>query len=149
MNPLKNLQILTSLIPTGAATRGAGKGLSPLQINFAIGRRKCLQANFFFSNKTSKMTPAVQIVNFCQRGNRMIRNQIINPIMTGIFRVFANTKAGSFSRGLCTMERVIDSVTSGLRAPLSSFGFIPDEEPRGALFNVRVSHGHIGNIRPN
>ena len=67
VNPFKNLQILARLVPSSLAAGGAGKALAPFQINFTVGWRKNLQGYFFLINKTSKMTPAIPVINFCQR----------------------------------------------------------------------------------
>ena len=147
VNPFKNLQILACLVPSGLTAGGAGKALAPLQINFTIGWRKRLQGYFFFDNKTRKMTPAISVVNFCQRGNGMIFNQIMNPVVAVIRSLFVHSNSGGLGRCLGAMQRVVDSVAGALATPFSSRVFKTNKEPRAAAFLVRIRHGDNGNIR--
>ena len=146
VNPFQNLQILARLVASSLTAGRARKALTPLQINFTIGCRKRLQGYFFLTNKTSKMTPAVSVINFCQRGNGMIFDQIINPIAAAIFSLFINAKSSGLGRCLCTMQRIVDSVTGAFRAPLARGIFETNIEPRISFFNVRVCHSYKGNI---
>jgi len=147
MNPFKNLQILTRLVPSSLAAGGAGKALAPFQINFTVGWRKNLQGYFFLTNKTSKMTPAIPVINFCQRRNWMILDQIINPVMAVVRSLFVHSNSGGLGRCLGAMQRIIDSVAGALAAPFSSWVFKTNKEPRAAAFLVRIRHGHNGNIQ--
>lgn len=146
VNPFKNFQVLAGLVASSLSARGAWKILSPSQINFAIICRKRLQGKIFFGNKALQMTPRVQIVRLCQRGNWMIFNQIINPAVAALRSIFGNAKASSFSVCLCAMKCVVDSKSRRFASPLTSFRFVADEVPRRATFNVTVSHGIKGNI---
>jgi len=146
VNPFKNLQILAGLVPASLAAGGAGKVLTPLQINFTIGWRKRLQSYFFLTNKTSKMTPAIPVVHPCQRGNWVIFNQILNPIAATIFSLFINAKSSGLSRCLGAVKGIVDSVAGALATPFSSRVFKTNKEPRAAFFNVGISHGSNGNI---
>jgi len=147
VDPLQNLQILAGLVPSSLAAGRAWEALTPSQINLTIICRKRLQDYFFFDNKSRKMTPAISVINFCQRGNGVIFNQIINPIVATIRSLFINANSSSFSRCLCAMQRVIDSVAGAFRTPLASWIFEPNKEPRTTLFNVGISQGDNGNIR--
>jgi len=146
MNPFKNLQILAGLVPARLSARGAGKALAPSQINFTIICRKRLQSYFFLTNKTSKMTPAIPVIHFCQRGNGMIFDQIVNPIAATIFSLFINAKSSGLGRCLCAMQRIVDSVAGAFSAPFAGGIFKTNVEPRISLFNVRVCHSYKGNI---
>ena len=146
VNPLKNLQILAGLVATSLSARGAGKALAPSQINFAIISGKRLQSYFFFDNKSHKMTPRIQVINFCERGNGMILDQILNPLAAAIFSLFVHAKSSGLGRCLCAMQSVVDSVAGALATPFSSRVFKTDKEPRAAAFLVRIRHGDIGNI---
>ena len=146
VNPFQNLQILARLVASGLTARGAREALAPLQINFTIGWRKRLQGYFFFDNKSHKMTPAVSVINFCQRTNGMIFNQIINPFVAAIFSFFINAKSSGLGRCLCAMQRVVDSVAGAFTTPFSSRVFKTNKEPRAAAFLVRIRHGDNGNI---
>ena len=92
------------------------------------------------------MTPAISVINFCQRGNGVIFNQIINPITAAIFSLFANSESSCVSRCLGTMQRVVDSVSGAFATPLAGGVFKPNVEPRIAFFNVAIGHGYKGNI---
>jgi len=146
VDPLQNLQILAGLVPSSLTAGRAGKALAPLQINFTVGWRKNLQGNFFLTNKTSKMTPAIRVINFCQSGNGMILDQIINPVVAVIRSLFVNAKSSCVSRCLCTMQRIVDSVAGAFATPFSSRVFKTYKEPRAAAFLVRIRHGDNGNI---
>ena len=146
VNPFKNLQILARLVPAGLSTGRAGKVLAPFQINFAVVCRKCLQTYFFLINKSLKMFPRIQVINFCERGNGMILDQIIHPVVAAFRRVFMNAKSGSFRDCLGPVQGIVDAITGGLTAPLSVFVFVANEVPGGASFNVGKGHGHNGNI---
>ena len=146
VNPFKNLQILAGLVPACFAAGRTGKALAPSQINFTIGCGKRLQGYFLFDNKTSKMTPAVPVINFCQSGNWMIFDQIINPIAAAIFALLINAKSGGLGRCLCAMQRIVDSVAGAFTTPFSSRVFKSYKEPRAAAFLVRIRHGDNGNI---
>ena len=146
VNPFKNLQILARLVTSSLSARGAREVLSPSQINFTIICRKRLQTYFFFTNKTSKMTPAVPVIHFCQRGNGMILDQFLNPIVAAIHSLFVYANSGSLGRCLRTMQGIIDSVAGALAAPFSSRVFKTNKEPRAAAFLVRIRHGDNGNI---
>jgi len=147
VNPFKNLQILAGLVASSLAARGAGKALAPLQINFTIKWRKALTGNFFFNNKSQKMTPAISVINFCQRANGVIFNQIINPVVATIFSLFVNAKSSCVSRCLCAMQSIVDSVAGAFTTPLACWIFEPNKEPRTPLFNIGISQGDNGNIR--
>ena len=146
VNPFKNLQILAGLVPSSLTAGRAWKALAPSQINFTVGWRKNLQGNFFLTNKTSKMTPAVPVINFCQRGNGMIFDQIINPFVAAIFSLFINANSSGLGRCLCAMQRIVDSVAGAFTTPFSSRVFKTNKEPRAAAFLVRIRHGDKGNI---
>jgi len=147
VDPLKNLQILAGLVPASLAAGGAGKALAPLQINFTIGWRKALTGNFSFTNKSRQMTPAISVINFCQSGNGVIFNQIINPIVAVIRSLFVHSNSCGLSRCLCAMQSIVRSVAGAFRTPLASWIFEPNKEPRTTLFNVGISQGDNGNIR--
>jgi hypothetical protein len=101
VNPFQNLQILAGLIASSLTAGRAGKALSPSQINFTIICRKRLQSYFFLTNKSRKMTPAVSVINFCQRGNGMILDQIFNPIVATIRSLFVYSNSSGLGRCLC------------------------------------------------
>ena len=147
VNPFKQLQIRTRLVATSLTAGRAGKVLAPLQINFTIICRKYLQTNFFLTNKSRQMTPAIPVINFCQRRNGMIFNQIINPVVAAIFSLFVNANTSSLGRCLCAMQRVVDSVASAFCTPLAGRIFKANKEPWTPLFNVGISQGDNGNIR--
>ena len=147
VNPFKNLQILARLVASSLTAGRAGKVLSPSQIYFAIICRKRLQTNLFLTNKSRQMTPAIHVINFCQRANGVIFNQIINPLVAAIFSLFVHSNSGGLSRCLRTVQRIIDSVTSAFTTPLACWIFEPNKEPRTSLFNVGISQGDNGNIR--
>jgi hypothetical protein len=147
MNPLEDLQILAGLVPSSLTAGRAGKALAPLQINFTFAWRKRLQGYFLFDNKTRKMTPAIAVIHFCQRGNGMILDQIINPIVAVIRSLFVHSNSGGLGRCLRAMQRVVDSVAGAFCTPLASWIFEPNKEPRTTLFNVGISQGDNGNIR--
>jgi hypothetical protein len=147
VNPLKNLQILAGLVPSSLAAGRAGKALAPLQINFTIGWRKALTGNFSLTNKSHKMTPAIYVINFCQSRNRVIFNQIMNPVVATIFSLFVNAKSSCVSRCLCAMQSIVDLVAGAFATPLACWIFEPNKEPRTPLFNVGISQGDNGNIR--
>ena len=146
VNPFKNLEVLARLVASSLTARRAGKALAPFQINFTIGWRKRLQGYFFLTNKTSKMTPAISVIHFCQRGNWVIFNQILNPIVAAIFCFFINAKSSGFGRCLRTVEGIVDSVAGTFSAPLAGGIFKTNIEPRISFFNVRVCHSYKGNI---
>jgi hypothetical protein len=146
VNPFKNLQILARLVASSLAAGRAGKALTPLQINFTIGCRKRLQGYFLFDNKSRKMTPAISVVHLCQRANGVIFNQIINPVVAVIRSLFVHSNSGSFSRSLCAVQRIVDSVSRAFATPLACWIFEPNKEPRTPLFNVGISQGDNGNI---
>ena len=146
VNPFQNLQILARLVPAGLSAGRAGKVLAPFQINFAVVCRKCLQTYFFLINKSLKMFPRIQVINFCERRNGMILDQIIDPVVAAFRRVFVNAKSGSFRDCLGPVQGIVDAITGGLTAPLSVFVFVANEVPGGASFNVGKGHGHNGNI---
>jgi len=146
VNPFKNLQILAGLVPARLAAGRAGEALTPLQINFTIGWRKTLTGNFSFTNKSRQMTPAISVINFCQRANGVIFNQIINPVVAAIFSLFVHAKSSGLSRCLGAMQRIVDSVAGTLATPFSSRVFKTYKEPRAAAFLVRIRHGDNGNI---
>jgi len=146
VNPFKNLQILAGLVPARLAAGRAGEALAPLQINFTIGWRKRLQGYFFFDNKSHKMTPAIPVIHFCQRGNGMILDQILNPIVAAIRSFFVDSNSSRFSRCLGAMQGIVDSVASAFCAPLARGIFEANIEPRISFFNVRICHSYKGNI---
>jgi len=146
MNPFKYFQILAGLVSTRLAAGRAGKALAPAQINFTISARKRLQGNFLFSNKPSKMTPAIPVINFCQRGNGMILDQILHPIAAAIFSLFVHAKSGGLLGCLRAMQRVFDSVAGAFGTPLAVRGFKANKEPWTSFFNIRIGHGDSGNI---
>jgi len=146
VNPFKNLQILARLVPTGLSARRAGKVLAPFQINFAVISGKYLQTYFFLINKSLKMFPRIQVINFCKSRNGVILDQIIHPVVAAFRRVFVNAKSGSFRNCLGPVQGIIDAIAGGLTAPLSVFVFVANEVPGGASFNVGKGHGHNGNI---
>ena len=147
VNPFKNLQILAGLVPSSLSAGGAWEALAPFQINFTIGWRKGLQGYFFLTNKSRQMTPAIPIVHFCQRGNGMILDQIINPVVAVIRSLFVHSNSGGLGRCLCTMQSIVDSVAGAFATPFSSRVFKTNKEPRAAAFLVRIRHSHNGNIR--
>ena len=146
MNPFKNLQVLARLVASSLAAGGAGKALAPSQINFTIGWRKRLQGYFFFDNKSHKMTPAIPVIHFCQSGNGVILDQILNPIVATIRSLFINANSSSLGRCLRAVQGVVDSVAGALATPFSSRVFKTNKEPRAAAFLVRIRHGDNGNI---
>ncbi len=146
VNPFKNLQILARLVPSSLTAGRAGKALTPLQINFTIGWRKRLQGYFFFDNKSHKMTPAVPVIHFCQSGNGVIFNQILNPIVATIRSLFVHSNSGGLGRCLCPVKGIVDSVAGAFTTPFSSRIFKTNKEPRAAAFLVRIRHSHNGNI---
>ena len=147
VNPFKNLQILAGLVASSLTAGRAGKALAPFQINFTIICRKHLQTYFFFDNKSHKMTPRIQVINFCERGNGMIFNQLFNPIVAAIHSLFVHAKSSGLGRCLCAMQGIIDSVAGALATPFSSRVFKTNKEPRAAAFLIRIRHGDNGNIR--
>jgi len=147
MNPFKNLQILAGLVPSSLTAGRAWKALAPLQINFTIRCRKRLQGYFLFDNKSRKMTPAIPVIHFCQRRNRVIFNQIVNPIVAAIFSLFINAKSSGLGRCLSAMQRIVDSIAGAFTTPFSSRVFKTNKEPRAAAFLIRIRHGDNGNIR--
>ena len=146
MDPFKDLQILAGLVASSLTAGGAGEALPPSQIYFTIICRKRLQTIFFLTNKSRQMTPAIFVINFCQRANGVIFNQIIDPIVAAIFSLFVNSKSGGLSRCLGAVQGIINSVTSAFATPFSSRVFKTYKEPRAAAFLVRIRHGYIGNI---
>jgi hypothetical protein len=146
VNPFKNLQILAGLVTASLTAGRAREALAPLQINFTIGWRKRLQGYFFFDNKSHKMTPAIQVVGFCQRGNWMILDQILNPIVATICSLFINANSSGLGRCLGAMQRIVDSVAGAFRAPLAGGIFKTNVEPRIAFLNVGIGHSYKGNI---
>ena len=147
VNPFKNLQILARLVPARLTAGRAGKALAPSQINFTIGCRKRLQGYFLFDNKSHKMTPAIPVIHFCQRGNGMILNQIINPVVATILSLFVYTDSSGLGRCLGTVKGIVDSISGAFTTPFSSRVFKTNKEPRAAAFLVRIRHGDNGNIR--
>jgi len=147
VNPFKNLQILAGLVASSLAAGRAGKALAPSQINLTIICRKALQTNLFLTNKPRKMTPRISVINFCQRTNGVIFNQIINPVVAAIFSLFVNAKSSCVSRCLCAMQSIVHSVAGAFATPLACWIFEPNKEPRTPLFNVGISQGDNGNIR--
>ncbi len=146
VNPFKNLQILAGLVPARLAAGRAGKALAPSQINLTIICRKRLQTNLFLTNESRQMTPRIFVINFCQRANGVIFNQIINPIAAAIFALLINAKSSGLGRCLCAVKGIIDSVAGAFSAPLAGRIFKTNKEPWTSFFNVRVSHGYNGNI---
>ena len=146
VNPFQNLQILAGLVPASLTAGRAGEALAPLQINFTIGWRKRLQSYFFFDNKSHKMTPAIPVIHFCERGNGMILDQILNPIVATIRSLFVYSNSGGLCRCLGAMQSIVDSVAGALATPFSSRVFKTNKEPRAAAFLVRIRHGDNGNI---
>jgi len=146
MNPLKNLQILAGLVPACFAAGRARQALAPSQINFTIGCGKRLQGYFLFDNKSHKMTPAIPVIHFCERGNGMILDQIVNPIVATIRSLFVHSNSGGLGRCLCAVKRVVDSVSGTFSAPLAGRIFKANKEPWGSFLNVRIGHGDNGNI---
>ena len=146
VNPFKNLQILAGLVASSLTAGRARQALAPLQINFTIGCRKRLQGYFFLTNKTSKMTPAIPVINFCQSGNGMIIDQIINPIAAAIFALLINAKSSGLGRCLGAMQSVVDSVSGTFSAPFAGGIFETNVEPRIAFLNVGIGHSYKGNI---
>ena len=146
VNPFKNLQILAGLVPSGLTAGRTGKALAPFQINFTIRWRKNLQGNFFLTNKTSKMTPAIPVINFCQRGNGMIFDQIINPVVAVVRSLFVHSNSGGLGRCLGAMQRVVDAVTGAFSAPFAGRIFETNVKPRIAFLNVGIGHSYKGNI---
>ena len=146
VNPFQNLQILAGLVASSLAARGAREGLAPLQIYFAISARKRLQSYFFLTNKSGQMTPRVPIINFCQRRNGMILDQIINPFVSAIFSLFVNAKSSGLGRCLRAVQGVVDSVAGAFSAPLAGRIFKTNVKPRIAFLNVGIGHSYKGNI---
>ena len=146
VNPFDNLQVLARLVPPSLTARGAGKALAPSQINFTIICRKRLQTYSFFINKPRKMTPAVSVINFCQRGNGMIFDQILNPIVATIRSLFVHSNSGGLGRCLGAVKGIVDSVAGAFRAPLAGRIFKTNVEPRIAFLNVGIGHSYKGNI---
>ena len=146
VNPFQNLQILAGLVPARLTAGRAGEALAPLQINFTIAWRKRLQTDFFLTNKSRQMTPRVPVINFCQRRNGMIFNQIINPIVAAIRSPFINANSSSLGRCLRAVQGIVDSVTGAFGAPLAGRVFKANKEPWGSFLNVRIGHGYNGNI---
>ena len=146
VNPFKNFQILARLVSARLTARGAGEALAPLQINFTIAWRKRLQTDFFLTNKSRQMTPRVPVINFCQRRNGMIFNQIIDPITAAILSLFTYSDSGRFGRCLRAVKSIVDSVAGAFGAPLAGRIFKANKEPWGSFLNVRIGHGYNGNI---
>jgi hypothetical protein len=146
VDPFQNLEILAGLVASSLAARGAGEALAPSQIYFTIICRKRLQTNFFLTNKSRQMTPRIFVINFCQRANGVIFNQIINPVLATIFSLFVNAKSSCVSRCLGAMESIVRSVAGAFATPFSSRVFKTYKEPRAAAFLVRIRHGDNGNI---
>ena len=146
MNPLQQLQIRTRLVASSLAARSAWEALTPSQINFTIISGKRLQGNFFITNKSRQMTPAIHVINFCQRRNGVIFNQIIDPLVAAISALFVYADSSSLGRCLRAVERIVDSVAGGFTAPLTRWIFRAYKEPRTSPFNVRISQGIKGNI---
>ena len=146
MNPLQQLQICTRLVASSLTARRAGEALAPSQINFTIISGKRLHGNFFLTNKSRQMTPAIHVINFCQRRNGVIFNQIIDPLVAAISALFVYTDSSSLGRCLCAMQGIVDSVAGGFTAPLTRWIFRAYKEPRTSPFNVRISQGIKGNI---
>jgi len=146
VNPFKNFQVLARLVTASLTAGRAWEALAPFQINFTIGWRKRLQGYFFFDNKSHKMTPAIPVIHFCQRGNGMILDQILNPIVATIRSLFINANLSSLGRCLGAVQGIVDSVAGALATPFSSRIFKTNKEPRAAAFLVRIRHGDNGNI---
>lgn len=146
VNPFKNLQILAGLVASSLTAGRAGKALAPSQINLTIICRKRLQGCFFLTNKSRQMTPRIFVINFCQRANGVIFNQIINPVMAAIFSLFVNAKSSCVSRCLCAMQSIVDSVAGAFATPFSGRVFKTNVEPRIAFLNVGIGHSYKGNI---
>jgi len=146
VNPFNNLQVLAGLVPSSLTAGRAGKALAPSQINLTIICRKRLQTNLFLTNKSRQMTPRIFVINFCQRANGVIFNQIINPVVATIFSLFVNAKSSCVSRCLRAMQSIVDSVAGAFATPLACWIFEPNKEPRTPLFNVGISQGDNGNI---
>ena len=146
MNPFKNLQILAGLVPACFAAGRARQALTPPQINFTIRCGKRLQGYFLFDNKSHKMTPAIQVVGFCQMGNGMIFDQILNPIVATIRSLFVHSNSGGLGRCLRAVKRVVNSVSRAFRAPFAGGIFETNVEPRIAFLNVGIGHSYKGNI---
>ena len=146
MNPLQQLQIRTRLVASSLTARSAWEALTPSQINFTIISGKRLQGNFFLTNKSRQMTPAIHVINFCQRRNGVIFNQIIDPLVAAISALFVYADSSSLGRCLRAVERIVDSVAGGFTAPLTRWIFRAYKEPRTSPFNVRISQGIKGNI---
>ena len=146
VNPLQQFQIRTRLVASSLTARRAGEALAPSQINFTIISGKNLQGYFFLTNKSRQMTPAIHVVNFCQRRNGVILNQIIDPLVAAISALFVYTDSSSLGRCLGAVERIVDSVAGGFTAPLTRWIFRANKEPRTSPFNVRISQGIKGNI---
>lgn len=146
MNPFQDLQILAGLVASSLTARRAREALAPSQINFTIGCRKRLQANLFLTNKSRQMTPRIFVINFCQRANGVIFNQIINPVVATIFSLFVHSNSSRLGRCLGAMQGVVDSVAGAFTTPFSSRVFKTNKEPRAAAFLVRIRHSHNGNI---
>ncbi len=146
VNPFQNLQILAGLVPARLTAGRAGEALAPLQINFTIAWRKRLQTDFFLTNKSRQMTPRVPVINFCQRRNGMIFNQIINPLAAAILSFFTYSDSGRFGRCLRAVKSIVDSVAGAFGAPLAGRIFKANKEPWGSFLNVRIGHGYNGNI---
>jgi len=144
--PLQQLQIRARLVATSLTAGRAGKALSPFQINFTIGSRKRLQGNFFLTNKSRQMTPAIPVINFCQRRNGMIFDQIINPFVATIFSLFVHAKSSGLGRCLRAVEGIVDSVAGALCTPLACRVFRTNKEPWRSFLNVRIGHSYNGNI---
>ena len=147
VNPLEDLQILAGLVPSSLTAGRSGKALAPFQINFTIGWRKRLQGYFFLTNKSRQMAPAISVINFCHRGNGMILDQIINPVVAVIRSLFVHSNSGGLRRCLCAMQGIVDSIAGAFATPFSSRVFKTYKEPRAAAFLVRIRHGDNGNIR--
>jgi len=146
VNPFKNLQILAGLVPSGLTAGRAWKALAPSQINFTVGWRKRLQGYFFLTNKSRQMTPAIPVINFCQRGNGMIFDQIINPVVAVVRSLFVHSNSGGLGRCLGAMQRVVDSVAGTFSAPLAGRILKANVEPWISFFNVGIRHSYKGNI---
>ena len=92
------------------------------------------------------MFPRIQVINFCKRGNGVILDQIVDPVVAALGRVFVNAKSGSFRNCLGPVQGIIDAIAGGLTAPFAVFVFVANEVPRRASFYVGKGHGHNGNI---
>ena len=146
VNPFKNLQILAGLVASSITAGGTGKALAPFQINFTIICRKRLQTYFFLDNKSHKMTPAIPVIHFCERGNGMILDQILNPVVAAIRSLFVNAKSSSLGRCLGAVQGIVRSVAGAFRAPLAGRIFKTNVEPRIAFLDVGIGHSYKGNI---